>query len=151
MKMTKDVFVHIFSVHMEKDAEDGQENDTIEVIVPGTYYLKNGKHYILYEEVEENGKVTKNQLKVFEDGHVEIRKSGVLNAHMIFETGRKHFSSYQTPFGQIQVAMNTGVVKVAERLQDFVVEIDYELEVNREPLTDCRIEIRVTPRQSRAK
>lgn len=146
MRMTREILIHITSLHQEKSADTAEENDTIEVIVPGTYYFRNGKHYILYEEIEKNGKGTKNQLKIYEDGHVEIRKNGVLNAHMIFETGKKHQSVYQTPFGQLQVGMDTRVVEVEDTGQALCIGMDYELEVNREPLADCRIEIQITPR-----
>ncbi len=55
--MTKDVLVHISGLHLETDADAGKENETIEVIVPGFYYFKAGKHYILYEEID--GKIMK--------------------------------------------------------------------------------------------
>lgn len=144
--MTKDVLVRVSGLHQEKGAEVVKENEAIEVIVPGTYYYKNGKHYILYEEIEEHGKITKNQIKVCEDGYIEIRKSGVLTAHMIFEEGERHPTCYQTPFGQLQVAMSTRMIEILDTEQDFSIEIDYELEVNQEPLADCRIEIHITPR-----
>lgn len=147
--MTKEVLIHISSLHQEKNADIAEENEKIEVIVPGIYYFKNGKHYVLYEEVEENGKVTKNQMKIYEDGHVEVRKSGVLNAHIIFETGKKHPGVYQTPFGQIQVAMDTREVETEEEDNALYVGIDYALEVNQEPLADCRIEIQITPREGK--
>lgn len=55
--MTKDVLVSISGMHEEivavtPEVED-DENEAIEVVTPATYYLKNGKHYIVYEEVVE--------------------------------------------------------------------------------------------------
>ena len=128
--MTKEVLVHITGLHLEagKDVSENNETETIEVVVPGNYYLKNGKKYILYEEIEEDGRITKNQVKVFEDGHVEIRKSGVLNTQMIFETGKRNQSNYQTPFGVLPVTLDTRVIDVTESEQKFCVEIDYSLE-----------------------
>ena len=51
--MTKDVLVSISGMHEEivavtPEVED-DENEAIEVVTPATYYLKNGKHYIVYE------------------------------------------------------------------------------------------------------
>ena len=53
--MTKDVLVSISGMHEEivevtPEVEE-DENEAIEVVTPATYYLKNGKHYIVYEEV----------------------------------------------------------------------------------------------------
>ncbi len=144
--MTKDVLVHISGLHLETDADAGKENETIEVIVPGFYYFKAGKHYILYEEIDEDGRVTKNQIKICEDKRVEIRKRGILTAHMIFETGKKTQTCYQTPYGQMQVAMETrrNLITIGEKR--ICIEIDYSLEVNQNPFSDCRIEISITAR-----
>ena len=53
--MTKDVLVSISGMHEEIVAVapeiEEDENEAIEVVTPATYYLKNGKHYIVYEEV----------------------------------------------------------------------------------------------------
>lgn len=146
--MTKEVLVHITGLHLEAgtDVSESKETETIEVVVPGNYYLKNGKKYILYEEIEEDGRITKNQVKVFEDGHVEIRKSGVLNTQMIFETGKRNQSNYQTPFGVLPVTLDTRVIDVTESEHKFCVEIDYSLEVQEKPVSDCRIEICITER-----
>ena len=46
--MTKDVLITISGIQM-MDEEDSD----VEMIVRGDYYQKNGKHYILYEEVME--------------------------------------------------------------------------------------------------
>lgn len=144
--MTKEVLVHISGLHLEAGKPAAEETEAIEVVVPGTYYLKNGKQYILYEELEEDGRVTKNQMKIYEDRHMEIRKSGVLNAHLIFEIGKTHPTTYQTPFGPLPVAIETRELTIEEQEERISVEIDYGLEVQEEPLADCRIEIRITAR-----
>ena len=46
--MTKDVLITIRGVH----TLDHEDND-VEMIIRGDYYQKNGKHYILYEEILE--------------------------------------------------------------------------------------------------
>ena len=43
--MTKDVLVRVTGSHLMNE-----ETDDISVITAGTYYFKNGKHYIVYEE-----------------------------------------------------------------------------------------------------
>ena len=82
--MTKDVFVSICGLHF---TDDGQ--DPTELIVPGKYYFRNGKHYILYEEaVEGFREKIKSQIRV-DDGGVEIIKRGVNNVHMDFRPREK--------------------------------------------------------------
>lgn len=88
--MTKDVLVSISGMHEEIVAVapeiEEDENEAIEVVTPATYYLKNGKHYIVYEEVVEGTSgVIKNRIKINGEECVEIVKSGLSNSHMIFE------------------------------------------------------------------
>lgn len=146
--MTKDVLVYISGLHQSLDENTVDADEAIEVIVPGTYYYKNNKHYILYEEIGENGGVIKNQVKIYNDKHIEIRKSGILAACMIFEAGCRNSSAYQTPFGQIPITMDTREVETEEEEDRIRIGIDYRLEVNEEPLADCRIEIKITSRKA---
>ena len=42
--MTKDILVRVRGVQTI-----GEEEDTVEMITPGTYYEKNGKQYFIYD------------------------------------------------------------------------------------------------------
>jgi len=78
--MTKDVLITISGMQMA----DG-ENSDIEMITTGDYYQKNGKHYVLYDEVLEGfDGIVKNTIKIQDDG-LDIIKKGVANVHMAFE------------------------------------------------------------------
>lgn len=58
--MTKDVLITIRGVH----TLDHEDND-VEMIIRGDYYQKNGKHYILYEEILEGAEErVKNVIKI---------------------------------------------------------------------------------------
>ena len=85
--MTKEVLLTISGLHLDafSDKTD-EENEPIEVITPATYYLKNGKHYVLYEEVVEGmlGSI-KNTIKITGDNKLEMKKSGISNTNMVFE------------------------------------------------------------------
>ena len=65
--MTKDVLVSISGLHMDMDAQipGPDEDDVIEVVTPATYYYRNGKHYIIYDEIVEGVSDTiKNKIKI---------------------------------------------------------------------------------------
>ena len=86
--MTKNVLVSIAGMHYGVDDESG-ESEPLEVITPATYYFKNNKHYILYDEVVE-GMIgtTKNTIKIAGDNFFEMSKSGLTNSKMTFEKDR---------------------------------------------------------------
>ena len=69
--MTKDVLITIRGVH----TMDEEDND-VEMIVRGDYYQKNGKHYVLYEELLEGFKEpVKNIIKITPTS-MDITKKG---------------------------------------------------------------------------
>ena len=95
--MTKEVLLALKGLQIE-NADGGQE---LETITAADYYLKNGSHYVLYEEVTEGYEdVTKNLIK-FRDSCLEVRKKGLVNVHMVFEENKKNMTSYMTPYGNI--------------------------------------------------
>ena len=118
--------------------------DVIEVVTPATYYEKNGKHYILYDEVVEGVSGTiKNKIKISGTDSVEIMKSGLSNTHMIFEKNKKNLTYYQTPYGQLLIGIRTTEMEVEVTEDNINVKVGYALDVNHEPLADCRIRINV--------
>ena len=151
--MTKDVLVSISGMHEEIVAVtpevEEDENEAIEVVTPATYYLKNGKHYIVYEEVVEGTSgVIKNRIKINGDECVEIVKSGLSNSHMIFEKNKKNQTFYKTPYGQMLIGVNTRHLQVDYEEDKIAVQIDYELDVNHEPMADCKIRMNIVSKDS---
>ena len=68
--MTKDVLVSISGAHMV----DG-DSDDVSVITAGSYFCKNGKHYVIYDELIDGVEgAIRNTIKIRED-IVEIIKS----------------------------------------------------------------------------
>ena len=67
--MTKDVLVSISGKHIDimEDPTAGYEtgDDSIEVVTPASYYCKNGKHYIIYDEILEGKAGTiRNKIRI---------------------------------------------------------------------------------------
>ena len=137
--MTKDVLISISGLHY--DAADGEnEGQPVEVITPATYYLKNGKHYVIYDEVVEGMPGTiRNTIKITGDSMFEIRKSGIADTHMVFEKNRINMTNYSTPFGEMMVGIHTKDMRVNVEEENIDVSISYALDVNSEPLSDCEI------------
>ncbi|MBU3877634.1 DUF1934 domain-containing protein [Faecalicatena sp. AGMB00832] len=143
--MTKDVLVSISGMHM--DVVSGMtdaDNEPIEVVTPASYYCKNGKHYVIYDEVVEGMTGTiKNKIKITGTDSVEIMKTGISNAHMVFEKNKKNLTYYQTPYGQMLVGVNTRNMEINVTDDNIGVSVDYELDINHEPLADCKIKMEI--------
>ena len=147
--MTKKVLVTISGLQF-MDAEDGErQDDAVEVTSPADYFYKNGKHYIIYDEVTEGFTGhTKNQIKISDGPVVEVKKSGLVNSVMTFESGNTHMTCYQTPFGQMMMGVTADHIEIQEEDNRIDIHISYELDVNYEPMAECRIHICVEGRLS---
>lgn len=143
--MTKDVLVSISGMHMDVFPElTEKESEAIEVVTPASYYCKNGKHYVIYDEIMEGiPGTTKNKIKITGTDSVEIMKTGMSNAHMIFEKNKKNLTYYKTPYGQMVVGVNTKGMKINVTDDNIGVSVDYELDINHEPLADCTIKMEI--------
>ena len=140
--MTRDVLIRISGVQMSDD-----DTDNIEVITAGDYFLKNGKHYILYDEVVEGYEgVVRNTIKISSDV-MDIRKSGVSSVHMTFEPEKKSLTSYVTPVGELMIGISTSRISINEQEDSLNVKVDYKLDINYEHISDCKIKLDVYSRQ----
>jgi len=143
--MTKDVLVKISGLQFA--GED--DSDSVEVITSGTYYKKNNKHYILYDEVMEGTtEVTKNVIKIGADS-MEVTRKGPATVHMVFEKDKKNISYYYTPYGNLLIGIDTREIRIDENDLDIDVKVQYGLEINYEYMADCHITVDVKSKEAR--
>lgn len=141
--MTKDILLSIRGLQIAEDTQ----NESVEVIAPGEYYFRNGKHFFLYDEVEEGKQeITRNRIKITDD-YMEVTKQGVVNVHMIFEKNKKNVTYYNTPFGSLLIGIDAYRVEVKETPEEISAYVEYALEVNNEHLANCRIRMKASSRE----
>lgn len=117
--------------------------DSIEMLAGGKHYVKNDKHYLIYDEIDdENGMKTKNTVKFNED-IVEVMRKGTINGKLVFAKGKNNQSLYSTPFGDLLVEIFTKDISVIQSQDNVNVKIDYELYANNSKISDSKIEIDV--------
>lgn len=142
--MTKEVLISISGLQFDINNEE-----PVEVISVGEYYQRNGKQYIIYDELQtEDGssrEITKNTIKISKD-QVDIIKKGTANVHMIFELNKKNITYYNTPYGDLLIGLYT--TSITQHMEEDKLEIglEYALDINSNHVSDCSITIRVTPR-----
>lgn len=137
--MAKDVLVSVKGTQVI----DG-ERDSIEVITSGTWYEKNGKQYIMYEETyEEMQATTKNIVKISPE-LVEVTKKGAITSKMVYEQGKQHMSNYMTPMGLIVLGITTKDIFVEASEDSLHLEIQYAMEMNGQFVCESVLEMNVT-------
>ena len=142
--MTKEVLLSISGLQFA----DGEGNEPVELITTGSYYQKNGKHYILYDEVMEGvAEPTKNTIKIGSDS-LDITKRGAINVHMMFEKGKQNVTYYYTPYGSLLIGIDTTRIVLKEEEHAIDLTVDYALEVNYAYVADCTITMHVAEKNA---
>lgn len=140
--MNKEVLISITGLQFESTGDDA-----IEMIIPGTYYFKNKKHYIIFDElIEGTSSITRNTIK-FDEDIFELKRKGAVNVHMIFDTERKTLNNYSTPFGNLLIGISTSDISINESKEKLAIEVEYILDVNYEFLSNCKLNLCVTERK----
>lgn len=143
--MTQEVLLTLQGLQFDQREVDA---DKIETVTVGDYYKKNGKHYVVYEEVTEGfEQTTKNRLKISES-MLELSRNGLINMHMVFQENKKNLTNYNTPFGQILIGIDTKKIQIEEQEDKIVVDVDYSLDINYEFLSECHIKINICSKEN---
>ena len=142
--MTRDVLVSVSGIH----AVDGESGD-VSVVTSGVYYKKNGKHYIIYDEYQEDAERPLRCTIKLSDRKAEILRGGDVRAHMEFEPGKTTVNCYSTPFGEIILTISTFDMQILEEEDLLRAEILYSLEMNSVKTSDSRVVIEARSKKGR--
>ena len=135
--MKKNVVITVRGLQAEINAEE-----PVEVISAGTYLRKENTHYLSYDEADENGRLTKNRIKITPEC-IEMVKQGGVTTQMLFRLGEKQYSCYSTPFGDLTLGMTTKKIQVEEEERALSAKLLYALEINGAHMSECKLDIEV--------
>lgn len=141
--MTRDVLIRISG--LQRMDEDNLDN--VEVITTGDYFMKNGKHYVIYDEVLEgfDGSV-RNTVKISPE-MMDIQRKGVMRSHMIFQQDKKSMTRYETPMGEMVLEISTNQIVLDEEEDRLQVKVEYSLDINYDHVSDCSIVMDIWSRE----
>ena len=139
--MNKEVIINISGLQLDAGTEE-----PIELMTTGDYYLKNGKHYVIYDELTDDSQVVKNRLKI-SPKVMEVTKKGASSSHMVFERGKENLTYYDTPFGSLLLGINTSKIDLEEKEDSMALHIDYGLSINSDHVSDCSIDVSIASKQ----
>ncbi len=137
--MKRDVLVTIKG--LQYAFTDG-EDQRVETINRGTFYTRNNKNYVVYEETMSENEIVQSVLK-FDEKQFELNKKGSYSVHMTFEEGKKNYTAYKTPYGDVMIGIDTTAVMCKRAADEINMAIEYDMEVNYEHLAKCRIDMNV--------
>jgi len=117
--------------------------DSSEMMTQGKLYPREDGFALEYEETEITGMEGTTTSFVREGDVVSLTRSGSFNSQMVFQEGRQHSSLYRTPYGTLDVDIRTGRIRSSINELGGVMEIDYDIAVQKQLMSKNRFQIRV--------
>ncbi len=133
-------------VRSEQISETG-ERQTMEMRSKGRLSERGGVLYVLYEEKGEKFQgdaPVKNLLKIEEkSSRASLKKSGAVSWKINFERGKRDRSEYITPYGALEIGVETREVKVKKGQEKTSLLLVYTLFIQGERQAECRLELEI--------
>ena len=115
----------------ELPLEENEPEGPIEMFSEGELYITDERVIIAYDESELTGMEGSHTQVRFERNAPELitmMRSGNVSTILVFEEGKRHICTYQTPYMPFEICVFTKTVKNS-LLENGVIELDYIVEI----------------------
>lgn len=121
----------------------GNEEEAIEVITKGMFYKKENCYYAVYDETEISGMDgTRTTLKIKPDKFTLIRM-GTTSARIDFQNNKKYVSFYSTPYGPLELAVQTNKLDINVNDDGGNVYIDYTMALSGQKPSNTLLKVNI--------
>ncbi|MEE0954565.1 MAG: DUF1934 domain-containing protein [Eubacterium sp.] len=130
-------------------APDGSLAEPIVREADGLYYLKNHRHYLIYDEIAEEGGVRADTHCVmkFTPLELSVKRTGPVNAELNFHKDRQTKAYYETPFGNIEMEIESGLFHLEEEAKRICFGLDYTLKAEGSPALMNRLLVEIEEKE----
>lgn len=129
----------VISVSSTRENDD----DIIEVVTPGDFYKKDSSYYAKYKETEISGmEGTETTFRISDDSF-SLMRIGSTNANMDFDKKRNSLTVYDTPYGAMELRIQTNKLEVNINEEGGNVLIDYNLSVSGQSYQNTKLKINI--------
>ncbi|BFK80306.1 DUF1934 domain-containing protein [Clostridium baratii] len=121
-----------------------EKNELIEVVTPGNFLIENDEFIATYKETEISGmQGTDTKLKIGEN-YIILEREGSTTTKMHFEKNKQTVSLYNTPYGMLELTVNTRELDIEMNENGGNVRIKYDMQVaGQQPIkTELKLEIK---------
>ena len=119
------------------------DSDNVELITTGEFEFENGLYYIDYEESEATGlDGCHTNIEIGMD-YISLQRTGAITTDMLYIEGKKTYSMYNTPFGQMMVGIYTKKLDINIDEKGGNISIEYSLDLNDKPCGNNNLKINV--------
>lgn len=121
-----------------------EEDDVIEVVTPGEFLINEEAPYeAVYEETEISGmEGTTTKVKIYKD-EIFLVREGTTSTKMEFKKNKNYVTLYNTPYGMLELKINTKDLKVDVDEKGGEVQINYNISISGQPTQETQLKIKI--------
>ena len=134
--MNQDVLIKVCGLQIVEET-----GDKVEVLAQGKHYVKKDKHYILYDEIEDESDFKTSNIIKFNEDVVEIIRKGSMGGKLVFQENTRNQSLYSTPMGDMFIEILTENITVNESEDDVNLKVKYQIYIDGNKISDNEITI----------
>ena len=124
-------------------SRQSNNDDVIEVVTPGDFYKKNDCYYAVYKETQLSGmEGTTTTLKI-KDNKLSLIRMGSTRAKMDFNKCEKSRTMYKTPYGAIELNIETNEINVNLDENGGDVVIDYSISLAGQTAQNTQLKLNI--------
>ncbi|MBE6049275.1 MAG: DUF1934 domain-containing protein [Clostridium sp.] len=120
-----------------------ENEDIIEVVSPGKYIKLNDGYKAIYEETEISGMAGTTTTLTIKDKEVVLEREGTTTTKMCFNKEEPSVSMYQTPYGILELSINTKALEVEMNENGGELKIDYSLAISGQMPVDTKLSLKI--------
>ncbi len=100
--------------------------------------------HIAYDENPASGmEGTRTTLQVFDDGTVALARTGTHAMRLTFQTGNRHITRMNTPYGDLDVAVYTSLVQSQVSQDGGYVRLGYSIDFHHHDHLNTRLDVAI--------
>lgn len=111
----------------------GNEDEAIEIVTQGKFYKKNDCYYAIYEETELSGMAGTTTTIKIKPNEFSLIRMGTTNARVEFKDSYKNISMYNTPYGTLELSVQTKKLDIDINENGGKVSVDYDMSLSGQP------------------
>lgn len=124
--------------------QSDDDKNSIEVVTPGSFYENDGNFYVVYDETEISGmEGTTTTFKIYPEKFSLIRE-GTTTTKMDFKENDKSLALYNTPYGVLELEIETKKLEININEKGGDIFIDYSLWVSGQEPQKTQLKINIS-------
>lgn len=120
-----------------------EKEEAIEVVSPGKYIKLDDGYKAIYEETEISGMDGTTTILTMKDKEVVLEREGTTITKMLFNKNEPSIAMYQTPYGMLEISINTKDISVDMNEDGGELKIDYSLMVAGQVPLDTSLSLKI--------